>query len=123
MPFRDAHTSLHGIADAILLIEQFTAGMDFDAFREDPKTIAAVERKLLIISEAAGRLGDEAKILCPGMPWRDIRGIGNWLRHQYDSVELPVIWKTVRGDLPLLKAAVLHALAPPPPNPERPQLG
>jgi uncharacterized protein with HEPN domain len=89
------------------LIEQFTAGMDFEAFRQDPKTIAAVERKVLVISEAAVRLGDEAEIRCPGMPWRDIRGIGNWRRHQYDSVELPVIWKTMRCDLPALKAAVL----------------
>ncbi len=31
------------------MIEYFTSGMDFDAFREDPKTVAAVERKLLVI--------------------------------------------------------------------------
>jgi len=36
---------------------QFVRGMDFEAFREDPKTIAAVERKLLLVSEAAVRLG------------------------------------------------------------------
>jgi hypothetical protein len=30
--------------------------MDFDAFRQDLKTIAAVECKLLVISEAAVRL-------------------------------------------------------------------
>jgi len=35
------------------MIEKFTAGMDLEAFREDPKTIAAVERKLQVISEAA----------------------------------------------------------------------
>jgi hypothetical protein len=29
--------------------------MDFEAFREDPKTVAAVERKVLVISEAIGR--------------------------------------------------------------------
>ena len=74
--------------------------MDFDAFREDPKTVAAVERKLPIISEAAVRLGDRAEKHCPGLAWRDIRGIGNWLRHQYESIELPVVWKTVRDDLP-----------------------
>jgi uncharacterized protein with HEPN domain len=34
------------------MIEAFTAGMDFDRFREDPKTIAAVERKLQVISES-----------------------------------------------------------------------
>lgn len=110
MPFKDAPGSLKDIADAIGLIEQFTKGMDFDSFREDPKTIAAVERKLQVISEAAIRLGEEAERLCPGMAWRDIRGIGNWLRHQYERIELPVVWKTVRDDLPPLKASALKAL-------------
>jgi uncharacterized protein with HEPN domain len=84
--------------------------MDFEAFRQDPKTIAAVEPKLQIISEAAIRLGAEAERRCPGIAWPDIRGIGNWLRHQYERVELPVIFKTVRDDLPPLKAAVVRAL-------------
>ncbi len=29
---------------------------------------------LLVISEAAKRLGPKAEELCPGFPWRDIRG-------------------------------------------------
>ncbi len=37
--------------------------MDLDGFMEDPKTIAAVERKLLVISEAAIRLGKDAEVL------------------------------------------------------------
>ena len=82
MPFRDVPRAFRDIADAIILIEEFTFGRDSDAFREDPKTAAAVERKLLVISEAAIRLGREAEILCPGPPWSDIRGNGNWLRHQ-----------------------------------------
>jgi uncharacterized protein with HEPN domain len=77
--------------------------MDFDTFRDDPKTVAAVERKLQILSAAAKRLGTEAEVRFLGLPWRNIRGIGNWLRHQYDSVELPVIWNTVKDDLPVLK--------------------
>ena len=117
MPFRDANQSLRDIADAINLIEQFTTEMDFEAFREDPKTIAAVERKLLVVSEAAVRLGNDGEILCPGVPWRDVRGIGNWLRHQYESIELPVLWKTVRDDLPQLRAAVVQALNSPPASP------
>ncbi len=112
MPFRDANSSLRDIVDAIGMIETFTAGMDFDQFREDPKTIAAVERKLQAISEAAIRLGDDAETRCQGLDWRNIRGMGNWLRHQYERIELPVIWKTVQDDLPPFKAAVLHALKP-----------
>lgn len=85
--------------------------MDLDHFREDPRTIAAVERKLLVISEAAIRLGREAELRCPGPPWAENRGIGNWLRHQCDAVKVPVVWKTVCDDLPPLEAAVLHTLA------------
>ena len=72
-----------------------------------------MERKLQIISEAAIRLGSVAETICPGLPWRDIRGIGNWLRHQYERIELPVVWKTVQADWPPRKAAALRALNPP----------
>ncbi len=57
LPLRSPSELLRDILDAIQMIEQFTAGMEFNAFREDPRTIAAVERKLQIISEAATRLG------------------------------------------------------------------
>jgi uncharacterized protein with HEPN domain len=93
------------------MIEVFTDGMDIEAFRSDPRTVAAVERKLQLISEAAIRLGDEADRLCPGQPWRNIRGLGNWLRHQYDRIDLETIWRTVTTDLPPLKVAVERALA------------
>jgi uncharacterized protein with HEPN domain len=92
------------------MIERFTLGMDFDAYREDFKTMAAVERKLLLISEAAVRLGEEGPALCPELPWENIRGIGNWLRHQYDRVDVETVYRTVREDLPTLKAGVERAL-------------
>ena len=62
--------------------------MKFEDFREDPRTVAAIERKLLVISEAAIRLGAQAEAQCPEVPWREVRGIGNWLRHQYDRIDL-----------------------------------
>ena len=110
MPFSGVSLSLADILDAIVAIEQFTEGMNLDSFRQDTKTIAAVERKLQVISEAAARLGEQAEALCPGLPWRDIRGIGNWLRHQYDRVDIETIWNTLAMDLPPLKDAVSHAL-------------
>ena len=113
MPFRESHLSLRDIADSIVMIEEFTAGMDLESFRKDPKTIAAVERKLSLISEAAVRLGDQALVLCPSLPWHNIRGLGNWLRHQYDRVDVETIWHTVVDDLPSLKTGVTSALRPP----------
>ena len=123
MPFREPTLSLRDILDGIDLIVQFVGGMDLEAFREDPKTVAAVERKLLLISEAAVRLGDDAERLCPGLPWRNIRGIGNWLRHRYDRVDVETVWNTVVNDLPPLRSGVLRALAPPPASPKGPTPG
>jgi uncharacterized protein with HEPN domain len=113
LPFEDAQSHLRDIRESIQLIEEFVSGMDLDGFRDDSKTRAAVERKMLIISEAATRLRDDAEVLCPGVPWRDIRGIGNWLRHQYDRVDVETVWNTIQDDLPPLKAAVEKSLEPP----------
>jgi uncharacterized protein with HEPN domain len=104
LPFREPTLSLRDILNGIDMIVQFVRGMDLEAFREDPKTVAAVERKLLLISEAATRLGEDAERLCPGLPWRNIRGIGNWLRHRYDRVDTETVWNTVIDDLPQLRS-------------------
>ena len=47
-----------------------------------------------------------------------VRGIGNWLRHRYDKVDVEMVWNTVIDDLPPLRAGVLRALTPPPANPK-----
>jgi uncharacterized protein with HEPN domain len=94
------------ILDAIAMIHQFTSDMDFETFRADPMAVSAVERKLQIISEAAVRLAEEAERPCPGLPWRDIRGIGNQLRHSYERIDLSTVWNTVVDDLPPLKTSI-----------------
>ncbi len=113
----DPAQSYRDILSAIGDIQTFTQGMDFEAFRETPMAVAAVERKLQIISEAAIRLRSQP---LPDEPWRNIRGMGNWMRHQYDRIDLDMVWSTVQDDLEPLKSTVLHNLAafiPPPPKP------
>ena len=111
MPFEDAKGHLEDILASISAIERFVDGMTEEDFLWDEKTHAAVERKLLVISEAAIRMKDEAEQICPEIPWRDVRGIGNWLRHQYDRVDVQTVWNTIQDDLPTLKASVQSALA------------
>jgi uncharacterized protein with HEPN domain len=71
------------ILDNVARIERFTLGMDFQAFVADEQATFAVLHALLIISEAARRLGADADALAPGQPWRSIRGLGNVLSHEY----------------------------------------
>ncbi|HZU90412.1 MAG TPA: HepT-like ribonuclease domain-containing protein [Stellaceae bacterium] len=51
--------ALRDIAHHIDLAASFTAGLDYDAFRADLRTVYAVTRCLEIISEASRRLPDD----------------------------------------------------------------
>ena len=69
-----------------------------------------LSRCLERISEASKKLGDVAEELCPDIPWSELRGIGNFLRHEYDRIERDRLWITVERDLAPLKIAVEAAL-------------
>ena len=87
-----------------------TAGVDYAAFVDNEEKIFAVRAAFIELSEAAIRLGTAAETLCSGMPWNDIRGIGNHLRHGYDRIDLERLWNTMTEDLPLLRQAATAAL-------------
>jgi len=110
LPFDDPFECFTDILDNIAHIEEFLQGMGPVELHHDQRTVFACQYALMIISEAANRLGPQAQNLCPGPPWRDIRGIGNRLRHAYDNLDFAMIWKVYQDDLPPLKAAVRAAL-------------
>jgi uncharacterized protein with HEPN domain len=72
-------------------IRAFTDGMTYEQFVADEKTRLAVERCLLIISEAAAKLGELAEEACPTVPWPQIRRSGNVLRHDYDEIDHAIV--------------------------------
>jgi uncharacterized protein with HEPN domain len=82
-------------------ILRYTAGMTFDDYLADDRTMDAVERCLQRISEACYKLGGTLDTLSPDVPWRAARGIGNILRHKYDEVAEQEIWASVRQDIPV----------------------
>jgi uncharacterized protein with HEPN domain len=67
----------------------------------------AVTRAIEIISEASRRLPDELRARHPELPWRAIRDVGNFYRHQYDNVSEAYVWRTVQDRLPPLLAVIL----------------
>jgi uncharacterized protein with HEPN domain len=101
---------LEDIVENAQAIQVYVAGMDVTAFKTDQKTYDAVERCLERISEAAAKLGDLASSLVPGQPWREIRALGNRLRHEYDAIREDRLWDIVQVDLPPLRAACEDAV-------------
>jgi len=68
---------------------------------------SAVERGIEIISEASRHVGCELKSAHKDVRWRDIAGIGNSLRHEYQRVDTRVIWQALKDHLPPLNEALL----------------
>jgi uncharacterized protein with HEPN domain len=83
-------------------------------FLRDTIVQKAVCFDLLCVSEATARVLDlDADIAqrYPDVPWPQVRAIANVLRHEYDRIDLDVIWDTVTaGDLTGLIAAVTQEL-------------
>lgn len=65
-----------------------------------------VQRGIEIISEAARRIPPELQARHPNIPWTQIMGIGNVLRHEYHRVSDMLIWNVVQEHLPPLKTAI-----------------
>jgi uncharacterized protein with HEPN domain len=105
-PRRDPRGYVEDILEAIANIEADTDGLDFSQFAADRRVRQLVERNVEIISEASRRLPDDAKAAEPEVPWREIAGIGNILRHGYGTVRPDILWGIRRQRLTALKEAM-----------------
>ncbi|MFY9642863.1 MAG: HepT-like ribonuclease domain-containing protein [Rhodomicrobium sp.] len=94
------------IARSIAAMESYWDGKTFEDFEASEPLRAATERHLLIVSEAVRHIPHSDKDNHPQIPWRDIAGIGNILRHGYEMIDPQRIWSVVKADLKPLKAAV-----------------
>lgn len=94
------------IIEACNGIDHALQAVTSDQFKHDWTLSRAVERGLEIISEASRHIPDELKALHPNVPWKQIAGIGNILRHDYQSINGQIIWDTVQRDLTPLRSAI-----------------
>lgn len=99
---------LRDMIDAIQHAQRFIGGMTFEQFASDDMTLYATERSLEILGEAAKRVPDEVRSLAPEIPWKRVAGMRDVVAHQYDRLDLGVIWKTVHEDLPRIESCIIR---------------
>jgi uncharacterized protein with HEPN domain len=117
MPKDNAY--LKDILEAARAIRRFLDGIRLEQFKANEEKYEAVTRKFEIIGEAARRLSPDARNEFPEIPWRLITAMRNILIHDYDSVDLDVVYNTAQRDLPPLIARLdIYLNANPPEPPE-----
>jgi len=94
---------LKDILEAMEAIEKFVRGVDLETFKKDDMRSSAVIRKFEIIGEATKNIPEDIKQKYHQVPWKDMAGMRDKLIHEYFGVDLDVLEKTLRNQLPPIK--------------------
>jgi uncharacterized protein with HEPN domain len=89
------------IFEAAKAAVSYIQGKSEDEFFHDVQCQDAVIRRLELIGEAARRLSDSTRESLCDLPWKEMIGMRNRLIHQYDDVDLSIVWNTVQQDMPV----------------------
>ena len=93
---------IRDILDAIAEIQKFTKGMNFESFKNDDKSVRAVEMNFIIIGEAANQIPEEIEEKYTAIPWSLMRAMRNRIVHVYFRIDEKLMWDTIQNDLPPL---------------------
>lgn len=100
------------ILHAARLAVSYIEGVPQHAFLKDIQRQDSVIRRIEIIGEAARRITDETRSSHPEIPWSDMIGMRNLMIHDYDDVDLLIVWETVKQSLPELIARIAPLFPP-----------
>lgn len=112
---------LDHILRAIDRINRYTSELDEEDFLVGELIQDAVIRNIEIIGEAANnilRVAPDYARRHDDIPWLVLYTMRNRVAHGYDKVDLEIVWKTIKDDLPDLHSAVSRLKNALPPNSE-----
>lgn len=83
--------------------------LGFEDFKQNQLLVDATIRRVEVVGEALGGISDKTKYRYPEIPFSEARGMRNILAHDYGSIDLMMVWKTVAQDFTEL-ADLLHKI-------------
>lgn len=84
--------------DIDLLMKKYQS--DFQTYRTDISFQYACNMCIIQIGELVGRLSEEFLEENVQIPWHAIKGMRNLHAHDYERVDLSIVWNTLTEDIP-----------------------
>lgn len=100
---KDDSLYIDHILQSINSILEYTKDLTRKDFSKNKLVQDAVIRNFEIIGEATKKVSDDYKQVHYKVPWKAMSGMRDKLIHDYIGVDIAVIWKTIKEDLPPLK--------------------
>ena len=83
-------------------IEEVVSNLTEEEFLKDKVKSNSVCFDILQIGELTKSFTDTFLSKYDGMPWKDIKGMRDWVAHGYHNIEITRIWQTAKKDIPSL---------------------
>lgn len=109
---RDVQSLLDMLQSSEIIME-YISGRSREELTTDLQLQDAIIRRLSIIGEAAKRVAEPTRNSLTEIPWSVINGMRNRLIHEYDGIDLDVVWDTAVNSLPILILELRKVIPPP----------
>ena len=86
-------------------------GNTIENFLSDKIYQYACNMAILQIGDLSTKLSDDIKKEIPDIPWHQVKGLRNYLAHDYGSIRLEDMWDTIVNDIPELEKAIRSNLS------------
>jgi len=84
-------------------ITNYCAGLDYDSFIADTRLVEACVFNLSQMGELVNKLDGAFTAVHGEIPWSSIYGLRNRIVHDYEGVNLTLVWDVIAEDLPALR--------------------
>lgn len=107
--FRD-EASVLDIFRAGQRVLEFARGLSRSDLETDVMRLSAILYQIGIVGEATKRLSFEFREQHSQIPWSQVAGMRDIIFHQYDRLDLDVVWTVIQRSIPELLAQIVLLL-------------
>ena len=107
---RDPILYLEDIILSMQRVQEYIAGLDFQHFKWDYKTVDAVIRNFEIIGEASKNLPNAITDKYTHIPWEEMYRLRNRISHEYFGIDYDIIWDIATKHLPANHQDIIEVL-------------
>jgi len=89
---------------------KYTSNITYDEFKKNSMMVEACVFNLSQIGELTNKLDKEYLIKYSDIPWLKMKGLRNRIVHDYEGVNLKLIWEIIDTDIKILKEQLLKLI-------------